>query len=144
MKKAHQTRPCENCPYRKDAPRMHWDRSEFKHLLETEESQLGSLYACHKLGKVDVKQRGVCAGWLLDQKKRGLPSIRLRILLTQDPDVVRAYDEVSDGGHEMFVSVTSMCRANGVRRPTGGFQSSKEEDVRILTKIPGRRYRRLP
>lgn len=119
MRRAHQTRPCENCPYRKDAPRKHWDRSEFEHLLEMEGSQLGSLYACHKLGKVDVKMRGVCAGWLLDQKRRGIPSIRLRVLLIRDPEVVRAYEDVSDGGHEMFASVAAMCRVNGVRKASG-------------------------
>jgi Family of unknown function (DUF6283) len=114
-RRAHQLVPCENCPYRKDAPRRYWSAQEFKDLLAHEDSTLGSLYACHKEQQLDVKDRGVCAGWLLDQKKRDLPSIRLRLLLSQDESAADAYRKVSDGGHEMFSTFKAMCRANGVR-----------------------------
>lgn len=113
--RAHQIRPCENCPYRKDAPRKLWAKEEFRDLLESEASTLGTLYACHKFKGMPSNQRGLCAGWLLDQKKRGIPSIRLRVMMIHNPDVVAAYDKVADGGKAMFASVEAMCRANGVR-----------------------------
>ena len=77
----HPTEPCSNCPYRKDAPLHHWDQREFVKLLVEDEKQLGSLYACHGHVKLNNKSRGFCAGWLLDQKKRRVPSIRLRLQL---------------------------------------------------------------
>lgn len=116
VKRSHQIRPCENCPYRKDAPRRLWHRSEFEDLLASETSEFGGLYACHKFKGVPEQKRGLCAGWLLDQKKRNLPSIRLRLQLLQDPQVAKAYERVNDGGHEVFPSSEAMCRANGVRK----------------------------
>lgn len=115
-KRAHQVVPCDNCPYRKDSPRRHWSAQEFRDLMAAEEAPFGSLYACHKEIEIPISERGFCAGWLLDQKKRNLPSIRLRLILLQDPSAVLAHQNVSDGGHEMFASVKAMCRANGVRR----------------------------
>lgn len=112
---AHMTTPCANCPYRKDAPRRLWDASEFRGLLDAERSQLGKVYGCHKQLAIDPKSRGFCAGWLLDQKKRNIPSIALRMVLISDPDAGKALEAVNDGGHEMFKSVEAMCRANGVR-----------------------------
>ena len=115
ISRAHQIRPCENCPYRKDAPRRLWAKEEFQDLLSGEASDLGTLYACHKFKEVPASERGLCAGWLLDQKKRGIPSIRLRLILMKDPSAVAAYQKVGDGGNQMFVSVKAMCRANSVR-----------------------------
>lgn len=113
--KPHMAAPCENCPYRKDAPRRMWHRKEFESVLQAEQSELGSTFACHKHANLAKKKRGFCAGWLLDQVKRGLPSIQLRLYLITHPEAVAALDEVSDGGHEMFATVEEMCRANGVR-----------------------------
>lgn len=94
----------------------HWHPSEFKRLLATEGSELGTVYACHGHVKVKDPDRGMCAGWLLDQKKRNLPSIMLRLLLSRDDAALAAFDAVNDGGHPMFKTLTAMCRANGVRR----------------------------
>jgi hypothetical protein len=115
MSRAHMTRPCENCPYRKDAPRRLWHRSEFEDVLEAEGTQFGKVYNCHKHAPLDESARGFCAGWLLDQKKRGCPSIALRLALMRDKDGVAALEAVHATGLEMFTSVKAMCRANGVR-----------------------------
>lgn len=112
--RAHPIRPCANCPYRLDAPRRHWHRSEFEKVLEAEASQFGSTFACHKHVVLPAGRRGVCAGWLLDQRERGLPSIALRLLLISDPLLRRALDKVQ-AVVPMFKTVESMCRANGVR-----------------------------
>jgi hypothetical protein len=112
---AHMTRPCENCPYRMDAPRYHWHRDEFLSVLAAENSQMGSIFACHKQAKMPPAERGICAGWLLDQKKRGVPSIMLRIKLAQDAVARAAYEAVSGDGLRLFRTIKAMCRANGVR-----------------------------
>jgi hypothetical protein len=111
--------PCENCPYRKDAPRKLWDREEFERLLETEADQIVATYACHKQGGLPDAERGFCAGWLLDQRARGLPSIALRMKVLTDGEAAAALEVVSDGGHALYPSVEAMCRANGVSAKRG-------------------------
>jgi len=112
---AHMIRPCENCPYRMDAPRGHWSREEFEGVLGCEHTQLGSTYACHKQQDLTPEERGFCAGWLLDQKKRNLPSLKLRLELIRDVTAVHALKHVSAEGIPMFPTIKAMCRANGVR-----------------------------
>lgn len=119
MSQAHMVRPCENCPYRKDAPRKLWHRSEFERLLATEDDDIGATFACHKHIDLPANERGLCAGWLLNQKARGVPSIMLRILLLQDGAVRKAFDKVTGVGLELFKTVEAMCLANGVRRKRG-------------------------
>lgn len=119
--KAHMTSPCADCPYRMDAPRGLWHRSEFERLLDTDVGHdnggnLGSTYSCHKQVDVAPERRGFCAGWALDQRKRGVPSIALRLLLLTDAEAAAAFKKLTAGGHKLFASVAAMCRANGVTR----------------------------
>lgn len=115
MTRVNMTRPCENCPYRKDAPRRLWHRSEFEGVLAAEQSEFGKVYSCHKQVVLATEERGFCAGWLLDQKKRGLPSIALRLALMHEPNDAAVLKSVNSDGLEMFPTVKAMCRANGVR-----------------------------
>jgi hypothetical protein len=116
MARAHPPRPCENCPYRKDAPTRLWHRSEFEGVLDADADTFGGkVFNCHKHAALTPDQRGFCAGWLLDQKRRGLPSIQLRLILIQEPEAVAALDAVNADGLEMYSTVKGMCRANGVR-----------------------------
>ncbi len=112
----HPESPCAKCPYRKDAPLKLWDRIEFEQLLKTEDSQFGVVYACHNHKRHLPGDRGMCAGWLLNQKKRDVPSLMLRIELNTNEVSFAAFKKVHDGGHKLFRTVESMCRANGVRR----------------------------
>lgn len=116
-KRVHVRKPCPNCPYRKDSPVGLWHKAEFERLLETEQDIIGAAYQCHKQIVLENEERGFCAGWLLDQKKRDLPSNALRIMLIRDADARAAYENVSGDGIELFDSVEEMCRANGVRIP---------------------------
>jgi hypothetical protein len=106
--------PCQSCPYRKDAPIGLWDPIEFQNLLKTERDMLGSVFACHGEAKKPTKERALCAGWLLDQKARNLPSIRLRILLSSDERAADQFNRVCGDGLDLFNSVEEMCVANGV------------------------------
>lgn len=103
--------PCGSCPYRKDAPLRLWHPSEFDNLLEQDADPIqGRAFGCHATIKND--STSVCAGWLLDQKRRGLPSIRLRMALMQSEDAQRCLEKVSDGGYELYGSIEEMVAAN--------------------------------
>lgn len=113
----HPKSPCASCPYRTDAPRGHWSREEFRGLLASENTTLGAVYACHGHAKVEPKERGICAGWLLDQRRRNVPSIRLRMLLATNDAAAQAMRDATPGdGVKLYPTVKAMCRANGVRR----------------------------
>jgi hypothetical protein len=74
----------------------------------------GAIFACHGEAKKPPKERDLCAGWLLDQKARNVPSIRLRIALSSDERALSQYERVSGEGLDLFDSVETMCKANGV------------------------------
>ena len=101
--------PCNNCPYRKDAPREHWHRAEFVKLKQQDGQEFGALYGCHK------NNGNPCIGWLLNQRARNVPCISLRMRLIAKPEALTQFEEANDGGHEMFSSINAMCRANRVR-----------------------------
>lgn len=86
--------PCANCPYRKDAPRQLWSIEEFKDLLKSDASPLGSVYGCHKA-----------------DGHGGLPSINLRISLMRG-EVTREYLDSLTSPAPMFSSIEEMCIAN--------------------------------
>lgn len=114
--------PCACCPYRKDAPLRHWDRSEFVRLLAADADPVnGAVYGCHNHAKVAPAERGVCVGWLIDQRERGVPSIKLRLKLAfGGADATAQFNEARPPeGVELYPSIKAMCRANGVR-PRGG------------------------
>jgi hypothetical protein len=97
--------PCNNCPYRKDAPLRHWDAQEFIDLLAKEKEYLGVVYACHK------KNGHTCVGWLMNQDERNFPSIALRLSLSKN-GVTRKYLDNLACKSQRFKTVQEMCRAN--------------------------------
>lgn len=97
--------PCDNCPYRLDAPVGYWDKKEFEGVLAAEESQMGTVYGCHK------NDGNVCVGWLMNQHERNLPSINLRIALSRH-NVTRKYLDSLHCSSERFESVEEMIEAN--------------------------------
>lgn len=106
--------PCTSCPYRKDALKKMWAKEEFENLLAADANEFGgAMFGCHKF-RNHSEEAQVCGGWLLDQKRRGCPSIRLRLVLIHKPEAVKAIGEVTDGGHKLYPSIAAMCRANGV------------------------------
>lgn len=99
------TTPCANCPYRKDAPLALWSVDEFKALLASDKDYIGKVYQCHK------KDGNVCVGWLMNQEKRRLPSIALRLSLSKN-NVTAEYLDQLHCNTPMFDTVEEMCRAN--------------------------------
>lgn len=99
------TKPCNNCPYRKDAPVSHWHREEFQKVLDADKSEFGTVFECHK------KNGCVCAGWLTDQDRRRFPSIALRLLLSRT-GVGRNILDKLDNNTNLYESIEEMIEAN--------------------------------
>lgn len=99
------TQPCNNCPYRTDAPLRHWDISEYEKLLAMENDYMGSVYGCHK------NNGTVCVGWLMKQDERRFPSIMLRISLSHN-NVTREYLDSLHSPAPLYDSVEDMIEAN--------------------------------
>lgn len=101
--------PCGSCPYRIDAPLGLWDEQHFRDLERNDADEIfGAIYGCHA-----TRKRGepsVCAGWLLDQIRRGIPSIQMRLALARDRRL--DLEELSDGGHVLYDSIADMVAAN--------------------------------
>ena len=68
------TKPCEACPYRKDAPKGFWAPQEFLSLVRNDHP-MGATFGCHLNSA--RKEQDACVGWLADQKRRGVPNARL-------------------------------------------------------------------
>jgi hypothetical protein len=99
------TKPCGNCPYRKDAPLQHWSVEEFKELKASEGSQFGKVYGCHK------KNGSTCIGWLMKQDENYFPSIALRMTLSKE-GVTREYLDRLSSPSELYDTVDDMIKAN--------------------------------
>lgn len=122
-------KPCAKCPYRKDAPLELWSPEEFKGVLEQDKAVLGNVFACHKHGKKMRAEKAapLCAGYVLDQVKRDIPSNALRLLLVRSGNPQRSMDRlkaVSANGLAMYETIEEMCSANGVTMTTSVFQGS--------------------
>ena len=102
----HMRRPCDECPWRKDAVRQ-FPAERFRVLAPTAYELAETMFACHKTP--DDRPRA-CAGFLLNGAAHNL-SVRLSVM-RGDIDL----GDVSDGGHELHASYVDMAVANGVRR----------------------------
>lgn len=117
--------PCGTCPYRRSTPVGVWDQFEYDKLRETDavdpqeamrrasagedvplRELLGVVYQCH------LDDGTICRGWLADQKRRGLPSLALRLELSRRPDLVRVLEKVDENDPDLYGSLAEMCAAN--------------------------------
>lgn len=106
-----QRTPCQSCPYRSDTPVGIWDKTEFENLKHQNDRQFGALFGCHNNAGKPCEQQEPCAGWLLDQKRNGMPSITLRMTLIQNADT-RGLFESLDESVDCYDSVEEMVDAN--------------------------------
>ena len=104
MKNCKQS-PCNNCPYRKDAPQQHWSIKEFKDLLDKDKEPMGAVYGCHK------NDGTLCTGFVMDQDKRGIPSIMLRLNFSKNGVTVADLDQLNCKS-ELFDNIQEMAVAN--------------------------------
>lgn len=114
MNDAERREPCGNCPFRRSAPLAYWHPDEYRRLLDIksrEDGGHGSVFNCHKDRQKPPGERGLCVGWLLDQRRRGIPSIALRIRLIGRPDLVQQLEEIR-GEEDCYSSVEETVAAN--------------------------------
>lgn len=97
--------PCNDCPYRKDAPLKLWAKEEFIKLLEIEHDPIGTKYNCHK------NDGNYCVGWLMNQRAHDVPSVALRLTLMKK-NLSWSFLDQFTSPVEMYKSVVAMCRAN--------------------------------
>lgn len=109
-------KPCQTCPYRRDVPTGTWHPEEFVKLARNDRNDFGALYGCHKYGKSEGA-RSFCAGWLLDQRRRGYPAMQLRLRVITQPGMLEEVESISADGLDLYPSIAAMCAANGVRVP---------------------------
>lgn len=100
----HRKQPCDNCPYRLDAPLQMWHKEEFKKLMEQDE-QWGAVYHCHK------KDGHVCVGWLMKQDEQRCPNLNLRLLLIKK-NINRTYLDALRSPAGLYSTVEEMIQAN--------------------------------
>jgi hypothetical protein len=87
---------------------------------------MGAMFGCHL--SASPENSTTCVGWLIDQKRRGVPNVRLRVRLAVDPRE-RALFESVDVNTNTYESIEDMCRANaGKRFPTADAKARQLAD----------------
>lgn len=101
--------PCDTCPYRRSTPLGIWSKAEYENLQRQDADEMGgACFGCHK----DPSGKTSCRGWLADQKRRGVPSIQLRLSLLTNVDTIAAFEAVDDTDPDLYDSISEMVEAN--------------------------------
>lgn len=107
------TAPCATCPYRRETKRALWHRAEFENLQQQNDNEYGGhVFGCHSDSKLEPKERDVCIGWLLDQRRNGVSSIQFRLKLICDKELAARFRSISEDGLNLYSNVEEMFRAN--------------------------------
>lgn len=101
-------RPCSTCPYLKSTPVGVWDQYEYDKLV-AQDHEFGSIFGCHL--SESPKNATTCIGWLIDQKRRGIPNMKLRLRLMTDAIERKVFEGV-DKSADTYESIEVMCEAN--------------------------------
>lgn len=97
--------PCKDCPYRKDAPLKLWQKFEFVKLMKDDKEQFARIYYCHK------NNGNVCVGYLMNQDKRRLPNLNLRMILSKYNITTKQLDALKCKV-PMYDTIEEMCEKN--------------------------------
>lgn len=107
-------RPCNNCPWRLDAPRGHWDTQHFIDIWKNCQDDGLNIMLCHKANALPAEERPSmpCQGWI---RVIGFDAIGVRLLVMRNQVTL---EEVNDqDGQTLFPTFTAMLRANKIPRP---------------------------
>jgi hypothetical protein len=76
--------------------------------------EISRLFACHKDKQKPSAAQGLCVGWMLDQRRRDVQSIALRLALAcgEDRDALFRQFEEMTGDDECYQSVEELVRLN--------------------------------
>ncbi len=126
-----QHRPCEACPYRRDTPVGIWSAEEYQDLIAKDGSAMGSVYGCHLNAARPSDEAQPCAGFLADQKRRGVPSIALRLALVSNASAAECFEQVDERDPTLYESIREMVDANVGR----AFPTASPKARRLLKKL---------
>lgn len=116
-------RPCENCPWRVDAPRQHWDPSHFVEIWKNCQDDGLHGMLCHKTrDATDPEARIPCQGWV---RVMGASAIGVRIMLLRGTVTTAELDDRD--GPELFKTFAAMLRANRITLPE---RTNRRKDLR--------------
>lgn len=107
-------KPCDNCPWRRDAPTEYWDSDHFRDIWNNCQDDGMSVMLCHKATALPKAERGnlPCQGWA---RVMGYEAIGVRIAVIQG---VLTDDEVNDrDAVDLYDSFEEMLEANGIEIP---------------------------
>lgn len=107
-------RPCNNCPWRVDAPRGYWDPQHFVDIWQHCQDDGPNFMLCHKaLTLPEPAQKDVpCQGWI---RVMGFGAIGVRLLALREQITL---EEINDqGGPVLFHTFAAMLRANKIPLP---------------------------
>ena len=117
--------PCNDCPWRKDAPKEHWHPEHFEDIARTCRGDGMATMLCHKSAAEGCTTNMVCAGWVASQ---GPESIGVRILIMEGKvDSSKDYS----AGHDLY-TFDEMLKANKIRIPNRGPYDHNIERLRHL------------
>lgn len=107
-------KPCDNCPWRVDAPRQYWDPQHFIDIANNCRGDGMNVMMCHKStampGGGRNPQAPPCQGWI---RVVGYAAIGVRILVMTGKVTD---EEVNDRSPpELFPTFDAMLRANKIR-----------------------------
>lgn len=116
--------PCDTCPYRRSTPVGIWAPVEYAKLAKAARDPLGATFGCHK--DTGSLRPAICRGWLADQKRREVPSIRLRLQMSYDPKLVATYKALNEKDPDLYLTLAEMIRANrGKKFPSRSAKAAK-------------------
>ena len=104
--------PCASCPYRKSVRLAFWSIEEYEKLLQQDSEPFGAMFNCHGEAKQRASKRRLCAGWLLDQRRRGVPSLMLRMKLARETPLAKHFEALRDLSRQLYASIAEMFEAN--------------------------------
>jgi hypothetical protein len=109
-----------------------WAPIEFAQLAKAAADPMGSTFGCHKdTGKL---RPAICRGYLVDQKRRDVPSIRLRLQMSNDPKLVAIFEALDEKDPDLYRSLAAMIRANRGKK----FPARSPKAVALARKLLGR------
>lgn len=107
--------PCGNCPFRQDAPLAYWHPTMYQMLADLakrEEDVHAGVFGCHKDRALPPIERGMCVGWLLDQRARDTPSLSLRLALLRGGAAAQSQYREAERSGETWSSIDELVEMN--------------------------------
>lgn len=109
-------KPCDNCPWRVDAPRKHWAPDHFTAIWDNCQDDGMHVMLCHKAnnlpGGAKHPDAPPCQGWL---RVIGFNAIGIRLLVMCGRATLEEVEDRSPP--ELFESFEAMLKANKIRLP---------------------------